>query len=101
MTLFKAVRALGASELALEYERRGLVPADAYSLAAINRDDPRLSDRKTNSTHWLGPNGEVRAITFGNMAVLRSDDRYVSVHTLINGGAGYGIWLGGIAKKNV
>mgnify|MGYP001578347920 CR=1 FL=1 len=45
-------------DLEKEYEKRGLKPADPYSLAAINRDDPAFADEKPNCTHWKDSKGK-------------------------------------------
>lgn len=34
---------------------RGLKPADPYSVAAVNEDDPAFSDEKPNGTQWREP----------------------------------------------
>lgn len=35
-----------------QYALRGLKPADPYSLAKANEDDPALADKHPNATHW-------------------------------------------------
>ncbi len=39
-------------ELAQEYEKRGLKPADLYSLAKVNQDYPDFSEKYPNATCW-------------------------------------------------
>ena len=46
------------NDLEKEFELRGLVSADPYSLAAVNRDDPAFADEKPNGTHWKDANGK-------------------------------------------
>lgn len=49
---FKVGRYVSDDDLEKEYALRDLVPADAYSLAAVNEDDPSFGDDHPNSTHW-------------------------------------------------
>lgn len=49
---FKVGRWLTNEELAQEYELRGLKPADPYSQAKVNEDDPAFADERPNGTHW-------------------------------------------------
>jgi hypothetical protein len=49
---FKVGRWLTDEELAQEYELRGLRPADPYSQAKANEDDPLFGDEHPNGTHW-------------------------------------------------
>jgi hypothetical protein len=39
------------------FERRSLKPADPYSVAAVNEDDPAFADEKPHGTHWKDVNG--------------------------------------------
>ncbi|TSC69842.1 MAG: hypothetical protein CEO12_696 [Parcubacteria group bacterium Gr01-1014_46] len=48
----------------VEYAKRGLVPADPYSLAAKNEEDPHLIDTRPNTTHWQDENGNWCSATF-------------------------------------
>jgi hypothetical protein len=41
-----------------EYELRGLVPADPFSLAAVNEADPAFADDHPNGTHWKDSSGK-------------------------------------------
>ncbi|MDR3413261.1 MAG: hypothetical protein P4L87_20295 [Formivibrio sp.] len=96
VSLFKVGRIITSmSELVHEYEKRGLEPADPYSLTAVNRDNPALSDKKTNCTHWQGLDGKWWIIQFGILYVFRSEDRYVAVN---NCGCSWDhtIWFAGI-----
>lgn len=49
---FKLDRYVSDAELDKEYGLRGLVPADPYSLAAANEQDPAFADEHPNGTHW-------------------------------------------------
>lgn len=40
------------NDLEKEYALRGLVPADPYSLSAVNEADPAFADEHPNGTHW-------------------------------------------------
>lgn len=76
---FKLDRYVSDDELEREYALRGLVPADPYSLAAVNRDDPTLADAKPNCTHWKDIEGKWCFATFNrwdderNLRVYRRD----------------------------
>lgn len=39
-------------DLEREYESRGLIPIDPYSLSAVNEDDPAFADDHPNAIHW-------------------------------------------------
>ena len=47
-----------------EFEFRGLVPEDPYSLAAQNEDDPAFADEHPNVTHWKDASGKWCYATF-------------------------------------
>lgn len=51
-------------ELWAEYARRGLKPADAYSVAEINRLDPEFSLSCANCTYWKDGQGNVYCLIF-------------------------------------
>lgn len=48
---------LSDPDLDKEYTLRGLVPADPYSLAAVNQADPAFADDHPNATHWQDADG--------------------------------------------
>ena len=52
-------------DLGQEYELRGLKPADPYSLARANQDDPSFGDSYPNATHWKNKAGKWCFATFG------------------------------------
>ena len=54
---FKLGRWVSDDDLEKEFELRGLVPQDPYSLAKVNQDDPTFADEKPNGTHWKDKNG--------------------------------------------
>lgn len=51
-------------ELDREYELRRLIPADPYSLAKVNQDDPLFSYLHPNTTHWNDAQGNCCRIAF-------------------------------------
>jgi hypothetical protein len=55
--LFKLGRYVSDAYLDKEYALRGLVPADPYSLAAVNEVDPAFADQYPNGTHWKDAKG--------------------------------------------
>lgn len=52
VVFFKIGESVSDDNLEKEYERRGLIPADPYSLAAVNEVDPAFADTHPNGTHW-------------------------------------------------
>ena len=62
------------------YDCRGLKPADPYSLAQANKDDPAFADEKPNGTHWKDKDGHWCFAAFSrwygrrNVHVYRRDD---------------------------
>jgi hypothetical protein len=55
---FKLDKWVSDDDLEKEYELRGLVPQDPYSLAKVNQDDPAFADEKPNGTHWKDADGK-------------------------------------------
>jgi hypothetical protein len=49
---FKLGRYISMNDLEKEYQLRGLVAVDPYTLAAINQSDPAFADDKPNCTQW-------------------------------------------------
>ena len=45
-------------DLEKQYALRGLIPSDAYSLAAVNEADPAFGDEHPNTTHWKDSSGK-------------------------------------------
>ena len=62
--LFKAKHPPGHPDLDKEYEVRGLVPANPYSLIALNENNPRFLDDYPNGTFWKGISGNRNHIAF-------------------------------------
>ncbi|HXF43908.1 MAG TPA: hypothetical protein VNK70_00285 [Candidatus Paceibacterota bacterium] len=54
---FNLGRYVSDNDLEKEYELRGLMPADPYSLAAVNGADPAFADERPNGTHWKDADG--------------------------------------------
>ncbi len=52
VVFFKLGRFVSDNDLENEYALRGLIPADPYSLAAVNEADPAFADEHPNGTHW-------------------------------------------------
>lgn len=57
VVFFKIGRFITDDDLEREYEKRGLVPVDPYSLATINMNDPAFDDERPNATHWKDSKG--------------------------------------------
>jgi len=55
---FKLDRYVSDDDLEKEYASRGLIPADPYTLAAVNRDDKSFADEHPNGTHWKDAGGD-------------------------------------------
>lgn len=49
---FNLGRFVSDNDLDKEYELRGLIPADPFTLAAVNEADPAFADERPNGTHW-------------------------------------------------
>ncbi|MFA7193941.1 MAG: hypothetical protein WC087_03435 [Candidatus Paceibacterota bacterium] len=49
---FQVGRVLTHEDLAQEFNLRGLKPADSYSQAKANEDDPIFAEEHPNGTHW-------------------------------------------------
>jgi hypothetical protein len=58
VVFFNIGRFVTPAQLLEEYEKRGLKPADPYSLAAVNLDDPAFADEKPNATQWQDSAGK-------------------------------------------
>ncbi|KKP93056.1 MAG: hypothetical protein UR98_C0011G0013 [Parcubacteria group bacterium GW2011_GWA1_36_12] len=57
------------ADLDKEYELRGLVPEDPYSLSAQNEADPAFADDHPNATHWKDSSGKWCYIAFDRWRV--------------------------------
>lgn len=60
-----------------QYTLRGLKPADPYSLAKANEDDPDFADEHPNATHWKDAEGKWCFAAFRRWL---DDERVVSVY---------------------
>lgn len=76
VVFFKVGRDISDDDLEKEYALRGLVPADAYSLAAVNENDSVFADDRPNATHWKDANGKWCYAAFNRWR----DERDVDVH---------------------
>jgi hypothetical protein len=68
---FKLGRFVSDADLEKEYEQRGLVPADPYSLAKVNENDHAFADEHPNGTHWKDPNDNWCFVAFNRWDVGR------------------------------
>ncbi len=57
VVFFKVGKDISCKQLDEEYAIRGLVPADPYSLARVNEEDPAFADEHPNGTQWKDANG--------------------------------------------
>jgi len=73
-------------DLEKEYELRGFKPADPYSLAKVNQDDPAFADDHPNGTHWKDADGKWCFAAF-----LRWSEKRC-VHCFRNERAWFGYW---------
>lgn len=93
---FKIGRPISNDELEKEYELRGLVPADGYSVAKVNQDDPTFADTNPNGTHWKNSKGKWCYAYFDRWF---GDKRYVDVY--LSDHDWYGDWwFAGFRKQN-
>ncbi|OGZ68796.1 MAG: hypothetical protein A3D44_02255 [Candidatus Staskawiczbacteria bacterium RIFCSPHIGHO2_02_FULL_42_22] len=61
---FELERTMSFEEILQECERRNLVPADPYSLAALNEHEPEYAYTFPNLTFWKGDGGWWRSLEF-------------------------------------
>jgi len=93
VVFFKIGRYVSDAELQKEYELRGLIPADPYSLASVNETDPAFADDRPNGTHWKDSSGKWCYAVF-----YRSDvGRHVNVRRSDYGWADVW-WFAGLRK---
>ena len=95
VVFFKVGRTVNDLNLDKEYELRGLDPADPYSQAAVNEEDPAFADEHPNGTHWKDKDGKWCFAAFDRW---RGDERDVRVD---RGGGGWhdGWWFAGVRKS--
>lgn len=75
-----------------EYSLRGLVPADPYSLAAVNGDDPTFRADHPNCTHWKDSAGDWCYMSFTNSNGVEVN------HRMATAGWNASWWFAGIRK---
>lgn len=81
------------ADLDKEYELRGLVPADPFSLATVNEADPAFADDHPNGTHWKDSSDKWCFAAFGRWR----DERVVGVSRRDRGWLG-SWWFAGLRK---
>ncbi|MFH1866965.1 MAG: hypothetical protein ABIJ81_02690, partial [Patescibacteria group bacterium] len=91
---FKLGKFVSDDNLAIEYQKRGLDPADPYTLVAVNEADPAFADKYPNITHWQDKNGNWCYIAFYRYV----GGRYVGVGRDAYDWGGLW-WFGGVRKS--
>jgi hypothetical protein len=81
VVFFKVGRSIDEEELEKEYEARGLKPADAYSVAAVNEANPDFSIGHPNGTHWKDAQERWCFIAFSRWGGEESVDVEINNHT--------------------
>ncbi|MBK7143339.1 MAG: hypothetical protein IPH75_14790 [bacterium] len=71
---FNIGRSIGDMELDHEFAVRNLIPADAFSLAAVNEADPTFADQYPNGTHWRDTSGNWCFARFNRWGIERDVD---------------------------
>lgn len=90
---FKIGKSVSEDSLENEYALRVLVPADPYSLAAVNEADSAFADSHPNGTHWKDENGKWCYAAFDRWGGERS----VGVDRSVYDWGGYW-WFAGLRK---
>lgn len=80
--------------LAREYALRGLIPADPYSLAQVNLDDPDFADNHPNTTQWRDIDGGVVYLLFDSNNVDSRLGLHSTAHNLNKD-----FWYAGLRKQ--
>lgn len=62
---------MGDDHLEIECEKRNCIPADLYSIAAMNEEDMTFADDRPNLTHWKGPDGKWYRLIFDRRESIR------------------------------
>ena len=91
---FKIGYSVDDTGLEKEYGLRGFKPADPYSLAKVNKDDPTFAYKHPNCTYWKNDKGKYCSIMFD---CWRDGDRDVGVGYSGNSWSGH-LWFAGIRK---
>jgi hypothetical protein len=80
-------------QLEREFEERGLRPADPFTLAQANANDPAFADVHNNATHWKAADGRWCCVRFANCPTGRI------VHVVYTGNWWFaGWWFAGVRK---
>ncbi|MEN9649419.1 MAG: hypothetical protein RL094_386 [Candidatus Parcubacteria bacterium] len=87
-------RTITDEQLEDEFEKRGLRPADAISIAAVNQDDPEFVGKRPHATHWKSTNGKWCYVAFRLNGAFRS----VIANVSDNNWKDHRWWFAGIAK---
>lgn len=95
VVFFNLGHSINDTDLDAEYENRGLKPADAYSLSAVNEEDPAFADTKPNCTHWKDADGNWCYMAFGQW---HDGVRNVHVGRSYYDDWGDGWWFAGLRK---
>lgn len=90
VVFFKLGHFVNDADLEKEYEMRGLVPADPYSLAKVNQDDLAFADEHPNGTHWKNTQGNWCFASFNRW----DGERTVDVNRLDSGWHDYWSFAG-------
>jgi hypothetical protein len=89
---------IGDWDLMKEYDLRGLKPADPYSLAKVNEENPAFADTHNNATQWRRDNGV--SWCFASFDTGKDGERFVGVRyapEICSGWTGEW-WFAGIRK---
>lgn len=68
-----------------EYTQNGLIPADPYSVGAVNENEPTFALNYPNATHWQDLNGKWCYVAFGQrfgkgfVEVYRYDNEWYTI----------------------
>jgi len=73
---YDATGLIGDDAVEIEFDLRGLKPADPYSLCKANEDDPAFADEHPNATHWKDEDGNWCYVAFNRW----NDERNVNVN---------------------
>jgi len=90
---FQVGRLISDDDLEKEYTLRGLLPADPYSLAAVNEADPAFADDRPNATYWKNKEGKLCYAAFRRSG----GERGVEVSRNVSVWFG-GWWFAGLAS---
>ena len=95
VVFFKLGRYISDADLEQEYDTRDLIPADPYSLAAVNEADPAFADTYPHGTHWQA-DGKWCFATFHRWG---DDEREVNVDRYAHAWSVHW-WFAGLRKSS-